>query len=517
MKLNSVGVMAVALGAFLQGAAASAPNAIGIEPEAKPLAYNPMIFGQFLEHFDTQVYGGVYDPTSRFADEDGFRKDVIEALRAIRTPIVRWPGGCFVSAYHWQDGVGKKREGTWNKAWRVEEPNTFGTDEYVKWCRKVGCEPYICTNAGTGTPEEMSDWVEYCNGTAGRFARMRAANGNPEPFGIKYWSVGNENWGAWEIGGKTSGEWGNFVLESAKMMRATDGKITLLAAATTQPGWTLPLLKRTGHLINDVSIHCYSDGGWAHAAPNDYIRIMMRTDAAERNIAAVRNIISSAGLAGRVQVAYDEWNARGWHHPGLGAFHQGNAMDFPARRKSDRASVYTMADAVYAACQLNAFIRNADLVHMACFAPCVNTTGPIFVHKDGIVLRTTYYVFKLYANDLLPYRVPAVVTSEPLKYEKSSTAMIDAAVTADETRSRYVIAVANKDPAQARAVKIDFASLGAKPAATLSGTVLTGPAPESYNDINAKPSVVPAEATFNVKDGAIDLPPHSVCLIRITR
>ena len=493
------------------------PNSIGVQAGAKILAYNPMIFGHFLEQFDNQVYGGVYDPGSRFADEDGFRKDVIEALKAIRAPIVRWPGGCFVSAYHWQDGVGKRREGTWNKAWRVEEPNTFGTDEYVKWCRKVGCEPYICTNAGTGSPEEMSDWVEYCNGTVGRFARMRAANGSPEPFGIKFWSVGNENWGAWEIGGKTSAEWGSFVLESAKMMRATDGRVTLLAAATTEPGWTLPLLRRTGHLIDEVSVHKYDDWSWSKdvPVPNDYIRLMMRTESAEHGIAAMRRIIDSAGCAGRVKVAYDEWNARGWHHPGLGSFHRGNAPDYQARRKNDRASVYTMADAVYTACQLNAFLRNADLVDMACFAPCVNTTGPIFVHKDGIVLRTTYYVFKMYANDLLPYRLPADIVSERLRYGHQSTTMIDAAVTADETRSRYVIAVANKDPERARPVRIDFAAFGAEPCAALSGTVLTGPSPDAYNDIGAKPSVVPAATTFAVRDGVVDLPPHSVCLIRL--
>ena len=122
-----------------------------------------MIFGHFIEHFHRQIYGGVYDPESPFADEDGFRTDVLEAMRRIRVPILRWPGGCFVSSYHWRDGVGEERTPSFDKAWRVEDPNTFGTDEYIKLCRKIGCEPYICTNAGTGTAEEMSDWVEYCN------------------------------------------------------------------------------------------------------------------------------------------------------------------------------------------------------------------------------------------------------------------------------------------------------------------------------------------------------------------
>ena len=122
-----------------------------------------MIYGHFIEHFHRQIYGGVYEPDSPLADEDGFRRDVLEAMKKIKVPILRWPGGCFVSSYHWKEAVGAKRTPMFDKSWRVEDPNTFGTDEYIKLCRKVGCEPYICTNAGTGTAEEMSDWVEYCN------------------------------------------------------------------------------------------------------------------------------------------------------------------------------------------------------------------------------------------------------------------------------------------------------------------------------------------------------------------
>ena len=116
---------------------------------------NPMIYGHFIEHFHRQIYGGIYDPASRFADEDGFRTDVLDAMRNIKVPILRWPGGCFVSSYNWKKAVGDKRTPFFDKSWRVEDPNTFGTDEYVKLCNKIGCEPYICTNAGTGTAEEM--------------------------------------------------------------------------------------------------------------------------------------------------------------------------------------------------------------------------------------------------------------------------------------------------------------------------------------------------------------------------
>ena len=166
---------------------------------------DPMIYGHFIEHFHRQIYGGVYDPGNELSDEDGFRTDVLDAMRKIKVPILRWPGGCFVSSYHWKNAVGSNRKPMFDKAWRVEDPNTFGTDEYIKMCRKIGCEPYICTNAGTGTAEEMSDWAEYCNlPNEGEFAKWRIENGYEEPHKVRYWSIGNENYGFWEIGAKTA-------------------------------------------------------------------------------------------------------------------------------------------------------------------------------------------------------------------------------------------------------------------------------------------------------------------------
>ncbi len=133
---------------------------VTIDTSVPSVAYERMLFGGFLEHFHRQIYGGIFEPGSPLSDEHGYRKDVLEAVRELRTQIVRWPGGCFVSAYHWKDGVGKERKPAFDKAWGVEDPNTFGTDEFIEWCRLAGVEPYICGNAGTGTPEEMSEWVE---------------------------------------------------------------------------------------------------------------------------------------------------------------------------------------------------------------------------------------------------------------------------------------------------------------------------------------------------------------------
>jgi alpha-N-arabinofuranosidase len=153
-------------------------------------------FGYFLEQFRRQIYGGVFDPRSPLADEHGFRTDVPDAVRRLRPAVLRWPGGCFASAYHREDGVGAPRVPSYGKAWRVEDPNTFGTDEFLTLGRLTGAEPYLCTNAGTGTPEEMSNWLEYCNLPARtRWASLRAANGHPEPYDVRLWSIGNENRG----------------------------------------------------------------------------------------------------------------------------------------------------------------------------------------------------------------------------------------------------------------------------------------------------------------------------------
>jgi len=189
-----------------------------------------LIFGHFLEHFHRQIYGGVFEPGSSLSDVMGFRKDVVKALRRINPPIIRWPGGCFASAYHWKHGVGDRLD-VYDKAWKVKEPNTFGTDEFVELCRRVNAEPYICGNAGTGTEEEISEWVEYCNLLdIGKWARLRKANGHPEPYNVKFWSIGNENYLWSDMGTKESNQWSVFVREAAKMMKRVDPTIKLAVA-----------------------------------------------------------------------------------------------------------------------------------------------------------------------------------------------------------------------------------------------------------------------------------------------
>ena len=493
----------------LASAASAMSATVAAAKDAKPVQYSPMLFGHFIEHFDTQVYGGLFWPGSPLSDEDGFRKDVIEALREIKTPVVRWPGGCFVSDYHWKAGVGPVRQPMWNKAWAVEDPNTFGTDEFVKWCRKVGCEPYICTNAGTGSEEEMSDWVEYCNLDAGKWGRLRKTNGYAKPHDVMYWSIGNENWGGHEIGAKTVGQWGPLVRESAKMMRGTDRRIKLFAAALPDENWTLPLLKSAGYLLDYVSVHGYYAWG---AKPTPYLECMLRTGRPERDILRTVSTLEKAGFGGgKIGIAFDEWNLRGWYHPGMGNYARGSAMDYKARRMNDIASTYTMADALFAACFLNTCLRHCDIVKMANFSPVVNTRGAIFVHEKGIVKRTTYHVFRMYTHLLEKNVVPLEVECGSLSDGKKSTPVLDAALTASDDSRRKVLAVVNKHPSEK--VLLDVSALTC--AKELRATMLEGDSPDAYNDIGAEERVRSAEKVFAVEGGKIALPPHSLSCIAI--
>ena len=485
---------------------------VGVDTDRDAIAFDRMIFGEFLEHFHRQVYGGVFEPGSPLSDNRGFRKDVIEALRELRVPIVRWPGGCFVSAYHWKDGVGRSRQGVYDKAWRVEEPNTFGTDEFVAWCRAIGAEPYICTNAGTGTEEEMSDWVEYCNGSLGKWAKLRNESGSPRPHNVRYWSIGNENYGGHEIGAKKAPQWAAFVAESAKMMLRADSSIRLLAAALPNADWTLPLLQEAGGYLSYISIHGYWDGLWSENKPSDYATCMMHTRHPEEMIRTAESIINVAGLEGKVAIAFDEWNLRGWHHPNLGGAAFG---DVAARDKNDINSTYTMADAVFSACFLNTCLRHARSVRIACMAPVVNARGPLFVHPGGIVRRTAFHVLKMYSDMLAANVLDCWCGSDAFEHQGQSVPALDAVATADDSRKKLTFVLVNRHPTARLdcTVKVNGAAVsGAVPA-----EILSGDSPDAYNDVDRPDRVVPQSSTLDFRNGATTLGPHSINILQLSR
>ena len=484
---------------------------------------DPMLYGHFIEHFHRQVYPGIYDPGNPLSDEDGFREDVIEAMKRIRVPVVRWPGGCFVSSYHWKEAVGPRREASFDKAWRVEDSNAFGTDEFMKWCDKVGCAPYICFNAGTGSIEEMSDWVEYCNlESEGRYARQRIANGHAKPYGVRYWSVGNENYGWWELGKRYPEEWSRIVVEAAKLVKHVDPTVELSAAALDDVDWNVRLLRDAGEYLDWISLHAYWDGLWNVDEPADYEQVMAMTEDLERPIRRARGLLDAFSLRGRISIAFDEWNLRGWHHPHAHTIRQGRTREeylYP-RDRNDINSVYTMADAVFSACFLNTLLRNGDIVRMANYAPSVNARGLIYTHDKGLVLRPTYHVFELYANrmgdeilDLWSPSKPSF-TARTKEGDSASVETLDVVATRHSASGGIAIAAVNKHPGEVQRLDVRLNA----PFMSVKTHVLSGDSVDAYNGVGVNGALIEQrDIRIQGPDGQLsfELPAHSVCLIEV--
>ncbi|MCM1311443.1 MAG: hypothetical protein NC206_00230 [Bacteroides sp.] len=411
--------------------------------------------------------------------------------------------------------MGPERTPVYDKSWQVEDPNTFGTDEYIKWCHKVGTEPYICTNAGTGTPEEMSDWVEYCNLSIGKYGRMRMANGYEIPYNVKYWSVGNENYGDWELGAKTVKDWGPLVCESAKLIRSVTRDAKLFAAGRADRNWTVPLLNAAGRHLDYISLHGYYDPRplYHYNTPSPYLDCMMQTERPENEIKETIKILEETGFRGKIKIAFDEWNLRYWHHPWHGDLRKG--FEIEARDKNDINSTYTMADALFSACFLNSCLRNASDVEIACFSPIVNTRGAIFVHPDDIVKRTTFHTFSMYTNMLEEWIVPIETKVAQLAGNNQSTPVIDGILTSNTEETRFVYAIVNKDPQNSRNIRLDFKGMPIIKGKKIKGVVLKRESTDDYNDIGHENKVVPEATSYALNNGIVTLPPHSLNILFI--
>jgi len=226
------------------------------------------IYGMFIEHLGRCIYGGIYDPSSPLSDANGIRRDVLEAARGLQPSILRWPGGNFASGYHWEDGVGPKKQRPIRAelAWHTIETNQFGTNEFIEYCRALQTEPYICANLGSGTMDEAAAWVMYCNRDDGTsYARLRAEHGFEKPHRVIYWGLGNEMYGDWQIGHKTAPDYAKFARQCAQMMRAADPEIKLVLCGGQNPDWDRQVLDECADLVDYISYHFY----WGATAGED--------------------------------------------------------------------------------------------------------------------------------------------------------------------------------------------------------------------------------------------------------
>ncbi|MEN6478352.1 MAG: alpha-L-arabinofuranosidase C-terminal domain-containing protein [Anaerolineales bacterium] len=358
-------------------------NKIKIDPTRTIGALDRNVFGGFAEHLGRCIYGGIFDEGSPLSDAQGMRQDVLAALRELRMPLVRYPGGNFVSGYRWVDGIGPRdeRPARLDLAWGAVETNRFGTDEFVAWCRQLGTEPYIAVNCGDGDMREARDWVEYCNGTRDTYwVKRRRANGAAAPHNVRYWGIGNEVDGPWQIGMKTPAEYARACTEYAKVMKMVDPTIKIVASWNS--GWFQDwpergqlILEQAGKLVDYMSIHWYVGN-----SSNDFATYMALSEQFEERLTASAGLIqamaSALKLTNPVYLAVDEWNV--W---------------FRTRGEDNLAELYTLEDALVVAMQMNAFIRHADMVKMANIAQIVNVIAPVVTRPDGLLLQSIYYPF----------------------------------------------------------------------------------------------------------------------------
>jgi len=460
---------------------------IALDTRRRIDAIDPLIYGNFIEHLGRCIYGGVYDPESPLADEHGFRQDVIEATRRLRVTNVRWPGGNFVSGYHWMDGVGPRgeRPKRMELAWKTVETNQFGTDEFIQWCRAVPTEPFICINMGSGTMDEAQAWVEYCNGREDtHYANLRRENGHSEPYGVKLWGLGNEVSGGWQIGRKSAERYAEDALEFAKVMKWTDPDIKLIACGSCQQiaeemDWNRIVVEKLSDIAEYLSIHMYVSN-----REDNYPNYMGTSAHIERYLQTVRGSIAGAGYhaqgASRMKICFDEWNATPTTH-----------------RDEPHLGLYTLEDALVVGMFLNAFIRHADLVKIANMAQLVNVIPPMVTRPDGMFRQTIFFPLELYANHNGTVALDTWVECEAFESEKyGEVPYLDVSASLDPEGSAVTVNMINRDKDNAAPVTVEVGPASFAGTATLYE--VTGDGPKAANSFeepeNVKTEVREVEA-----------------------
>jgi alpha-L-arabinofuranosidase len=470
------------------------------------------ILSGFAEHLGRCIYGGIFDEGSPLADENGFRTDVIEAVKGLRPPILRWPGGNFVSGYHWADGVGPKdsRPRRLELAWHSEEPNRFGTDEFMRFCELVDAEPYLCVNMGSGSMDEAQAWVEYCNGTGTTaWAQMRRDNGREEPYGVRYWGLGNEMYGPWQIGALSAEDYVKRAREFAKVMKWTDPSIELVACGENGlSDWDRIVVEGLADMVQWHSIHIYTgvEDYWSNVlSPHQAERALRRT------AALIANARYCQKIAHPIHITYDEWNV--WFR----------------EREEGLEERYTLADALAVATYLHAFVRHCRVLRMANLAQLVNVIAPIVTSPDGLFLQTIYHPLRLFADHLRPVALDVHVDCDTHELDEVHVPggwphrvadlgpfpVLDVTATAEENSDGLTLSVVNRSPSDTIDARLLFADgILARPAILER---VSGPDPTAINSFEQPDLVAVEKERLEVfgEGTVIQLPPHSHTVISV--
>jgi alpha-N-arabinofuranosidase len=514
------GLMVVAL---LASAMAADKVELSVDASKPGATISRNLFGQFAEHLGHGIYEGIWvGPDSKIPNTRGIRKDVVEALKAIKVPNVRWPGGCFADEYHWRNGIGPQRSVTFNPNWGgVTEPNSFGTHEFMDFIDQIGSQAYVSVNLGSGTVKEAADWLEYMTAEApATLAKERAANGHASPYTVPFLGIGNESW---DCGGNMTAD---FYTSQMKMYSrfarnynpAQTGMKEMLKIAVGPGGdgprwtdWTETVMKAySQHTwswdINGLSMHNYTVIDWDKKyravgfGEAEYAQFLKATLDMDGLIAKHSAIMDKYDPSKKVALVVDEWGS--WY-----ANTPGTNPGFLMQQNS-------MRDAVLAALNLNIFARHADRVRMANIAQMINVLqAMILTDKEKMVLTPTYHVFRMY----LPFQDATFI---PVKFDAGwythggvALPRVDA-IAAKDVNGKLWLEITNLDPNQPVEIEASVAGVNAKSA---NGQTLTAPAVDSINTFEAPNTVAPKPVSAKVVDGKVSLTldPKSVTVVSV--
>jgi alpha-L-arabinofuranosidase len=517
----SLRTILVVAGLALCGVVQGADNdsiRLGVNVSSPGAKIDRHIFGQFAEHLGRGIYEGVWvGPDSKIPNTRGIRNDVVAALKAIKVPNVRWPGGCFADEYHWRNGIGprEQRPATLNPNWGgVIEPNTFGTHEFMDFVQQIGAEAYLSINVGSGTPAEAADWLEYLTtAQPTALAKQRAANGHPEPYPIALLGIGNENWGCG--GSMTPDEYVNHLKVYARYARNYNAAQPMRRVAVgpdgADTGYTEAVMKAWKNKtwawdIEGLSLHSYTVVKWPPAfkatgfGENEYAVMLKATLNMENLVSTHSAVMDRYDPEKKIALVVDEWGA--WL-----AATPGSPEGFLEQQNSQR-------DALIAALNLNIFARHADRVRVANIAQMVNVLqAMIFTRQEKMVLTPTYHVFKMYLPfqdaTFLPIELPAgTYRSGDIELPRLD------AIAARDTAGKSWLSLTNLDPN--RAANIDVEIAGTK-ITRANGLTLAAPKIDSVNTFEAPNAVVPKpfSAKSSGKRLTLNLPPASITVVKL--
>ncbi len=504
-------LLAAGLMGFIQAVYSQPQASVVLDPAAADQVISRHLYGHFSEHLGHCIYGGYWvGPDSPIPNTRGIRNDVVEALRNIRIPNLRWPGGCFADEYHWMDGIGTERPKMVNTHWGgVTEDNSFGTHEFMDLCEQLETEPVICGNVGSGTVKEMSQWVEYLNFDGiSPMADLRRANGRDEAWGVKYWGVGNENWGCG--GNMTADFYADQYRRYATFCRNYgDNRLFKIAGGANSEdfNWTRTLMQKVPHhMMNGLSLHYYTTNWREKGSATDfgedkYFDVLSRCLHIKEAIDKHIEIMDEADPQGRVALVFDEWGT--WYdvEPGTnpGFLFQQN----------------TMRDALVAGLTLNYLNDRCKRVKMANIAQTINVLQAlIFTDGEKMMLTPTYHIYDMYQVHHDATMIPLTLASPAYRFGDQSLPAISASASRDN-EGRTHISLVNIHPE----TEIDLSvSLEGVDGNRVKGRLLTSEEIQSHNTFENPEEVVPVEFSgAKINSGTLELtmPAHSVVVLEI--